>query len=288
MPAKKKTTGARSGSAKSSSSKSSSTSRSANASGSKSKTAPKAATKPASKKAAKSTSSARTKSTVSSTTKNRATATSKRGTKATSPKTKTTPRSSASKPAKKKTRSNSKGIIASAIDAVTGMFKPGSPDAIELLKTDHDKVEELFAKVKDNEDGNNKTTFTKIKQELDVHAHIEETIFYPHLLEKGDKELKKIVREGLEEHTQVKVLLVELAELLGDSPTFKAKLKVLMENIEHHVEEEEDEMFPMVEDQIPVDMIQRLGSLMLAEKAKVGKMKTAPNSKAKASAASSR
>ena len=140
--------------------------------------------------------------------------------------------------------------------------------------------------MKANEDGNNAATFRKIKEELDVHAHVEEQIFYPHLLEKGDKELKKIVREGLEEHAQVKDLLVEISELAGDSPTFKAKLKVLMENVEHHVEEEEDEMFKMAEDQIPEETLQRLGSLMQGEKMKVKKMGGPPEAKRKASAAS--
>jgi hypothetical protein len=163
-----------------------------------------------------------------------------------------------------------------------------SPDAIELLKTDHRKVEALFEKVKANEDGNNAATFTKIRQELDVHAHIEENIFYPHLLEKGDKELKKIVREGVEEHGQVKDLLAELAELSGDSPTFKAKITVLMENVEHHVEEEEGEMFQMAEDQIPADTLQRLGSLMQGEKMKVMKMTTSSGRARRASAAGQR
>ncbi|HVF30502.1 MAG TPA: hemerythrin domain-containing protein [Pyrinomonadaceae bacterium] len=154
------------------------------------------------------------------------------------------------------------------MEAVAGVFAPGSPGAIDLLKTDHRKVEELFAKVKANEDGNNGATFKKIKQELDIHAHIEEQIFYPHLLDKGDKELKEIVREGLEEHAQVKGLLAELAELSGTSPAFKAKITVLMENVEHHVEEEEGEMFSMVEDQIPEETLQRIGSLMMGEKSK--------------------
>lgn len=189
---------------------------------------------------------------------------------------------------KRSSGANSKGIVASAIDAVAGIFKEGAPDAIDLLKTDHRKVEDLFAKVKENEDGNNASTFKKIKEELDVHAHIEETIFYPHLLDKGDKELKKIVREGLEEHTQVKVLLAELADLSGDSATFKAKITVLMENVEHHVEEEEDEMFSMVQDQIPADTLQRLGSLMQGEKVKVKRMKPSSRGKAKAAGASKR
>lgn len=168
------------------------------------------------------------------------------------------------------------------------MFSGGGQDAIELLKTDHRKVESLFAKVKANEDGNNAATFKKIKEELDVHAHIEETIFYPHLLDKGDKELKKIVREGVEEHAQVKDLLTELAGLSGTSPTFKAKITVLMENVEHHVEEEEDEMFKMVEDQIPEETRQRLGSLMLAEKTKVKNMSGRTQRSSRAAAGSRR
>lgn len=184
-----------------------------------------------------------------------------------------------------KGKSSDKGIIATAIDAVAGLFKPGSPDAVELLEKDHRTVEDLFEKVKSNEDGNNATTFKKIKQELEVHTHIEETIFYPHLLEHGDKELKKIVREGIEEHGQVKDLLVDLSTMSGDSPTFKAKLTVLIENVEHHVKEEEDDMFPMVRDQIEAEMLQRIGSLMYGEKVKVGKKTPAPRAR-KASAAS--
>lgn len=158
-----------------------------------------------------------------------------------------------------------------ALDAVAGMFNPGQPTAIEVLEADHRKVEELFAEVKANEDGNNSSVFKQIKQELDIHAHIEEQVFYPHLLDEGDEELQKIVREGVEEHAVVKDLLSEIAELSGNSETFKAKLKVLMENVEHHVEEEEGEMFDMAREQIPEDTMQRLGALLEAEKARVGK-----------------
>ena len=82
---------------------------------------------------------------------------------------------------------------------MTGLFGGSEQDALKLLKTDHRSVDELFSKVKANEDGNNKDVFTRIKEELDLHTHIEEQIFYPHLLENGDEELQKIVREGIEE-----------------------------------------------------------------------------------------
>lgn len=141
-------------------------------------------------------------------------------------------------------------------------------NALELLKNDHDKVEELFEKVKANEDGDNTATFEKIKAELDVHAHIEETIFYPHLLKNGDEDLQKIVNEGIEEHRQMKMFLKELDNLTGDGDKFKAKLKVLIEDTEHHVEEEEGEMFPLVEAQLDKAVIDELGAAMEKEKTK--------------------
>ncbi|HKP70048.1 MAG TPA: hemerythrin domain-containing protein [Pyrinomonadaceae bacterium] len=168
------------------------------------------------------------------------------------------------------------------------MFGGGGDNAIDVLKADHRKVEDLFAQVKANEDGNNKATFKKIKQELDVHAHIEEQVFYPHLLSEGDKELQKIVREGLEEHGQVKTLLTELDGMSGDSATFKAKLTVLMENVEHHVEEEEGEMFDMAADQIPEDTLERLGNLLEAERARVMTKGRSRQTRPRASAARQR
>jgi len=94
------------------------------------------------------------------------------------------------------------------------------------------------------------------------------------LLEKGDKELKKIVQEGVEEHGQVKRFLAELDSLSGNTDKFKAKLQVLMEDVEHHVQEEENEMFPLVENQIGEEVLQRLGARMEAEKVRFKKSST--------------
>lgn len=160
------------------------------------------------------------------------------------------------------------GVLSRIVRAVGGMLKGRSSDATDMLKKDHRKVEELFEKVKANEDGNNRAVFKRIKAELDVHTHIEEKIFYPFLLKKGDDELQKIVREGIEEHRQAKMFLAELNEQTGTSELFKARIKVLMEDIEHHVKEEEDEMFPMVEDQFDAKTREKLGARMQAEKAK--------------------
>jgi hemerythrin superfamily protein len=139
-------------------------------------------------------------------------------------------------------------------------------NAIELLKNDHDTVDKLFQKVKANEDGDNSRLFEQIKEELEVHAHIEEAVFYPVLIEQGDEELQKITKEGIEEHHQVKVLLREISGLVEDSDKFMPKLKVLMEDVEHHVQEEEGEMFLMVEEQFDQAELEELGLAMEKEK----------------------
>lgn len=148
-------------------------------------------------------------------------------------------------------------------------------NAIELLKEDHDRVGKLFELIKADEDADHKDTFLQIKGELDVHTHIEETIFYPKLVDDGDEELKKITLEGIEEHRQAKMFLRELAALADDSEKFQPKLKVLMEDIEHHVMEEEGQMFVMVREQFDESTLQELGKEMEKEKGKFQKTATA-------------
>ena len=152
-------------------------------------------------------------------------------------------------------------------------------NAIELLKEDHQKVSRLFQKVKATEESEHKELFEKIKAELDVHAHIEEVVFYPVLKEEGDEELKDITLEGIEEHHQAKIFLRELAGLADESEKFEPKLKVLMEDITHHVQEEEGKMFPMVEEQFDPARLEELGVKMEDEKAKFNKSQAAGSGK---------
>jgi len=139
-------------------------------------------------------------------------------------------------------------------------------NALELLKEDHDRVDRLFQKVKANEDSDNLEIAIQISLELQPHAHIEETIFYPALLENGDEELQKIVNEGIEEHRQVHTLLGELAGSKEWTEQLQAKLTVLMENVEHHVQEEEGEMFPMVRKQFDEESLADLAAEMQEQK----------------------
>jgi hemerythrin superfamily protein len=132
-------------------------------------------------------------------------------------------------------------------------------DALELLKQDHQKVKELFKQGQQTEDKKQqKQIFKEIKVELETHARIEETIFYP-AMEEHD-ELKDMVLESLEEHRQMKTVLRELGKLSASSERFKPKFKVLMDDVKHHAEEEEEgKMFPKIRELIKGDELEQLG-----------------------------
>jgi hemerythrin superfamily protein len=152
-----------------------------------------------------------------------------------------------------------------------------SMNAIELLKADHDVVEGLFKEVEATENKTkHKQLFKKIKAELDVHTHIEEKIFYPRILKL--KEVKDITLEGIEEHHQAKMFLREIPKLPGTSERFDPKLAVLMEDIRHHVKEEENEMFPKVQKLVKEEELEKIGAAMDAEKKKYKKAAAAKKS----------
>ena len=141
-------------------------------------------------------------------------------------------------------------------------------DALELLKQDHQKVKELFKQGQQTEDKKQqKQIFKEIKSELETHARIEETIFYP-AMEEHD-ELKDMVLESLEEHKQMKTVLRELGKLSASSERFKPKFKVLMDDVKHHAEEEEEgKMFPKIRELIKGDELEQLGEELEAAKHK--------------------
>jgi hemerythrin superfamily protein len=131
-------------------------------------------------------------------------------------------------------------------------------NALELLKEDHQKVKKLFEETtKTSDRSRQKELFDKIDTELEIHTHIEETVFYPTIEEQ--EELKDMVAEALEEHQQAKMLLNELEGLGADNHDFGSKLQRLMEAVEHHVEEEEKEMFPKIREVFDEDELKQLG-----------------------------
>ncbi|HLL16393.1 MAG TPA: hemerythrin domain-containing protein [Pyrinomonadaceae bacterium] len=138
-------------------------------------------------------------------------------------------------------------------------------DAFELLKNDHAKVSSLFDRIEPATDATTRQQlFAQLKQELDVHAHIEETILYPAL--KQIAETRDITEEGYEEHQEVKDLLAELEATPADSEEWSDMILELRENVEHHVEEEEGEMFTKAREVLSEQQINEIGARMSAEK----------------------
>ena len=140
-------------------------------------------------------------------------------------------------------------------------------DAITMLKTDHDKVKSLLEELETTTERGVKTRqelFATIKGELTVHEVIEEEIFYPAL--KRHPKAKDIVLEGYEEHHVVDVLMGELESLDVSDETWGAKALVMKENVEHHIEEEEGEMFKQARQVFDRQELEDLGEQMAARK----------------------
>jgi hypothetical protein len=144
------------------------------------------------------------------------------------------------------------------------------PGAVELLHEDHEKVENLFQQFEKAKDESEKEEIAnEVDLELRVHSMIEEEILYP-AMQPLDSE---IVAESFEEHGVVEQLLNELATMDLEDEQFEAKFKVMQENVEHHIEEEEGQMFPRCPDlpgyeEIGLKMVQRKVDLIRELKAK--------------------
>jgi len=150
-------------------------------------------------------------------------------------------------------------------------------DAIALLKADHDKVKGLLNDLESTTERGVKTRtelFATIKGELTIHEIIEEEIFYPEL--KAHPKAKDIVLEGYEEHHVVDVLMGELEALDVDDETWGAKALVMKENIEHHIEEEEGEMFSKARQVFEKSELEDLGRRMEARKQSAGREMNIP------------
>jgi hemerythrin-like domain-containing protein len=136
-------------------------------------------------------------------------------------------------------------------------------DALKLLKADHDKVKKLLADGESTTERGEKTRtelFATIKGELMVHERIEEEIFYPAL--RDHPKAKAIVLEAYEEHDVVDTIMGELENTDVTDETWGAKFKVMKENIEHHIEEEEGEMFKQARSVFESDELEELGTRM--------------------------
>ncbi|QAU34029.1 hemerythrin domain-containing protein [Janthinobacterium sp. 17J80-10] len=146
---------------------------------------------------------------------------------------------------------------------------PHEKNAIELLKSDHEQVLQLFAKfekVKDKEDETKRELVEHACSQLTIHAQIEEELFYPALRDVLDE--RDFLDEALVEHDMAKQLIADLESMEPDEDLYDAKFTVLGEYVKHHIEEEEKEIFAKAKkagldmDALGADMRDRKHELM--------------------------
>jgi hemerythrin superfamily protein len=126
-------------------------------------------------------------------------------------------------------------------------MKAQQDDAIAMLKADHAKVKALFEQfegLSDRSKVSKKKIADQICMELSIHAEVEEQVFYPAVREPINDD--DLMNEAEVEHASAKELIAQIMEMDPGDDLYDAKVKVLSEQIEHHVGEEEDEMFPKV------------------------------------------
>ena len=146
-------------------------------------------------------------------------------------------------------------------------------NALTLLTNDHKRVDRLFAEHKQVQ-GNprrQKAIFDRVHRELDIHAQIEEQIFYPEVKERAQtKKLEELVTESYEEHHFVDTIKAEIEGTPFEAEEWAAKFKVMKENIEHHADEEEEgKMFPKVRQVFNKEELEDMGTRMQELKEKL-------------------
>jgi hemerythrin superfamily protein len=146
-------------------------------------------------------------------------------------------------------------------------------DALELLTADHNRVRGLFKRFKDAEGKDDSATMQelamKIVEELTIHTTVEEEIFYP-AVTGCSEEIKDVVEEGWQEHLVAKRIIDELGSCETGSDPWTAKVKVLIESVEHHADEEEQEMFPKVRSKVDDAVREDLAMQMATRKVELG------------------
>jgi len=141
-------------------------------------------------------------------------------------------------------------------------------DAVTLLKKDHATVKKMFEREKQlgKETTAKVSIFSELRAALEAHATIEEEIFYPAVKRARSENVKDEVRQGYEEHKQIKSLLAQISSITPADETYDVKIKVLREDVEHHVEDEEGKMFPDARKFLGESQLMELGAELAMRK----------------------
>jgi hypothetical protein len=176
----------------------------------------------------------------------------------------------AKKAARKTITGKVRGVVAAAVQLVAGSlpWSADENDPIALLESDHRRFEALLRQGEETTERAVKgrtALLGTLTAALNVHELIEEKVLYPAL--KPHAETRDIVLEGFEEHHVADVIVKELHALAKDNEQWGAKFKVLQESLEHHIKEEEHNMFPTARQVLSREELQDLGARMRAMKA---------------------
>ena len=139
-------------------------------------------------------------------------------------------------------------------------------DGLQVLIDDHREVESLFQQYEKSDDAGEQTRIVhQVIHELAVHGEIEELLFYPRV-RTAIGEGNALADEAIKEHIGIKQTLNELDKMTAEDDGFASRMRDLMAEVRHHVEEEENEMFPKIREAMPADQLQRLGTSLQGAK----------------------
>lgn len=133
-------------------------------------------------------------------------------------------------------------------------------DALDFIQLQHDAVKQLFKDFENAPESAAWAIADDITSNLNVHTTLEEVILYPNLKELGDDEVSALIDDGIKEHGAVKDLIAKVKAIPADDPVFEELVMLIRENVEHHVQEEEDELFPKVRALRDEDWLHSLGN----------------------------
>lgn len=140
----------------------------------------------------------------------------------------------------------------------------------DLLRQDHDKVRDLFEQIEEDEEGENREElFSGLRSELQEHLQLEEKFFYP-VLEQSDDTRDKAL-EAYEEHNVAKTVLGEFSNLDREDERWDAKIKVLREIVNHHLQEEEKNVFKLAKKALEQDQIKQITDQIRQQKSQMEK-----------------
>ena len=151
-------------------------------------------------------------------------------------------------------------------------MQPASTDAIGVLQQDHQKAKALFADFRKaaGDQQKQQEVYELIRDEIELHARVEEQVFYPQAKSAVGQEVPK----ALEEHGLVKFLLAQLEQTPPTAEQFEAKMTVLMELVEHHVQEEESQLFPKVRQALGGERLSSMAEEITRAKSQLGRADT--------------